>query len=311
MGIKNKIYCFPAMGIYSEVLTNFIKSFDASVIPPNKITKKTIQLGVKYSPEMICFPYKVVLGNLIENIEAGANTFIAIDTKGTCRFKHFFDIHQQVINKLGYKCDVLTFEQYKMFKSFKKINPKKSYFTVFRNVWRTYSDIVKLENREYPFEFRKNGINVGLVGEIYCMHEPGINNNIIKKLRGMDVNVDVSYKLSNFLDKAFKWRNRQKREEIKLSYKYLKQEIGGHARQTLYNSLYYARNNFDGIIHLLPLTCNPEITVQPLLDMISKEYNIPIYSFNIDENESEVAFKTRLETFVHLLKERKNAKFRN
>ena len=32
----------------------------------------------------------------------------------------------------------------------------------------------------------------------------------------------------------------------------------------------YAKDNFDGIIHLLPLSCMPECTVEPIINILSK-----------------------------------------
>ena len=45
------------------------------VIPPVN-NQRTLSLGVKHSPEGLCIPFKLTLGNLIEAAELGADTLI-------------------------------------------------------------------------------------------------------------------------------------------------------------------------------------------------------------------------------------------
>ncbi|MDK2814825.1 MAG: hypothetical protein PWP18_738 [Thermoanaerobacter sp.] len=44
------------------------------VVTPPRPSQKTINYGVKYSPEFACFPLKVILGTYLEAIELGADT---------------------------------------------------------------------------------------------------------------------------------------------------------------------------------------------------------------------------------------------
>ncbi len=46
------------------------------VVPP-PTTHRTLSLGVKYSPETACLPFKLTLGNMIEALESG--TCLTID----------------------------------------------------------------------------------------------------------------------------------------------------------------------------------------------------------------------------------------
>ena len=56
------------------------------LIPPYN-NKNTMELGVKHSPEFVCFPYKMNLGNMIEALDMGANMIFtpAGDWKHSCR----------------------------------------------------------------------------------------------------------------------------------------------------------------------------------------------------------------------------------
>ena len=38
---------------------------------------------------------------------------------------------------------------------------------------------------------------------------------------------------------------------------------------SIYNTIWYGKNGFDGIIHLLPLSCMPESTVETIVDQLA------------------------------------------
>ncbi len=57
---------FPHLGSYHtplEVL--FTSGFGVEYIVPPPITKKTLSLGSRYSPDYVCAPFKYNLGNLL------------------------------------------------------------------------------------------------------------------------------------------------------------------------------------------------------------------------------------------------------
>ena len=70
-------------------------------------------------------------------------------------------------------------------------------------------------------------------------------------------------------------------------------------------SIEYCKKDFDGIIHLLPLSCMPETTIEMLMNRVGQKYKIPIYRFPIDENRFEAGFDTRIETFISVLRRKK------
>ena len=67
------------------------------------------------------------------------------------------------------------------------------------------------------------------------------------------------------------------------------------------NSVTYARNNLDGIVHIAPFTCMPEIVAQSILKEVSQQEDIQILSLVFDEHTAEAGLMTRLEAFVDLL----------
>jgi predicted nucleotide-binding protein (sugar kinase/HSP70/actin superfamily) len=51
--------------------------------------------------------------------------------------------------------------------------------------------------------------------------------------------------------------------------------------------------------------CMPEVTVRPILRRVSEEYNFPVLTLSFDELISEGAIRTRIETFVDVIRLRR------
>ncbi len=299
-----QLFTFPRMGMYTNIFRNLFEDIGCKVLLPPPITQKTIKFGVRNSADMMCFPYKVTLGCFIEALENGADSLIMYENSfGTCRYRHYHTIQKQTLEDMGYEFHMYPITSRNPIKSIKAIAPHVSYHKLAKALLRAYRDMRKIEKVQLEYR-KKNSISIGLIGEIYTMLEPAINYDIIRKLRDMDVDVHTSVLLSDFIKKALN-RIRPMSKLEKEAGLYLKHPIGGHGRESIENTLYYARNNFDGIIHLLPLSCMPETTVEPIINILSKRYDIPVYRFPIDENRFESGFDTRIETFVSLLKRKK------
>ena len=301
---------FPRMGHYTEAFETLTRELGYEPITPPKTTQETIKLGVKHSSDMTCFPFKSTLGNLIQGLNNGADVIIGVGVKPskrvleTCRFNFYSHVQEKILKRLGYKFDMIYIMSggTNILQALKKTNPNLSYFQVLKAIKKTWNKIKEIEKREYTFE--RKDINIGLVGEVYTLWAQSINYDIINKLKKLGVGVHMSVTLSWFLRHQIHLTKEDKEitNEVK---KYFPKRIGGHGWESLYNTIYYAKNKFDGVIHLLPLTCMPETMVEMPMNMISEDYKIPIYRFPIDENNFETGFDTRLETFIKLLKRNK------
>lgn len=119
---------FPRFGSYNVAIEHVIKKgLDCDYIYAPPITKKTIELGAKYSPDFVCTPFKYNLGGYIEAIEAGANTLIQVG--GVCRLGYYGELHEQILKDLGYDITFVNMANASFAKpltfleEFKKINP--------------------------------------------------------------------------------------------------------------------------------------------------------------------------------------------
>jgi len=76
---------------------------------------------------------------------------------------------------------------------------------------------------------------------------------------------------------------------------YLGTMIGGHAQETIGNTVLLCQRRLDGIIQIYPLTCMPEIVAESILPAVERDYNIPILTLIIDEMTGEAGYMTRIE----------------
>jgi len=63
---------------------------------------------------------------------------------------------------------------------------------------------------------------------------------------------------------------------------------------------------YDGLIHLAPFTCMPEIVARNI--MPSTKENIPVLTILCDEQITKTGMLTRLEAFVDLLERKRRVR---
>lgn len=292
----------PRLGIYSSAIKEFFESLGVEVVMPPKVTQEIILPGLMNSSDMMCYPYKVTLGQQIYCLEHGATGLVMYDTCGLCRFKHYHQIQEHTLRQLGYSFTMHTLSLDNLLPKLMEIGGA-SYNTIMKAMAEMMLWIEEAEKKAYTN--RDSDIRVGIIGEVYTCWENDINLDIVKKLQDMGVAVHLSITLSEFVKKVAHLDLFDKRKEKKEALKLLSQEIGGHGLHSIYNTAWYGRLGFDGVVHLMPLSCMPESTVEPLIDYVADKYQIAIYRFPIDENLFEVGFNTRLETFISMLKRRR------
>lgn len=138
----SKKVSFPHMGNYYIAFKPAAKLVGEEVIIPPPMTKRTIEIGCKYSPESACVPFKYNLGNYIEALEKGAN--VLIQAGGGCRFGYYGEVQKEILKKLGYKFQFIKlknnyFTALAEILAFKKINPDLSYKKIVKTLLLSYS----------------------------------------------------------------------------------------------------------------------------------------------------------------------------
>ena len=69
--------------------------------------------------------------------------------------------------------------------------------------------------------------------------------------------------------------------------------------------MYAEERGTDGLIHVSPFTCMPEIMSQNIFPKMREDVDLPILSLIMDEQTGKAGYLTRLEAFVDLMRRKK------
>ncbi len=364
-GKKIKV-AFPHMGTISIAWAAGLKKIGVEPYVPPYTSKKTLSYGTKNSPEAICLPYKLILGNFIEAIEGGADYVAMITSPGICRLGEYGNNIQNTLKDLGYKANYIELSLYDgikgLYNFLKEISGKNDPILIMRAINITIRKIFAIDDldralayyraREVKFgeaekhykkalkmidkvdstldlkhvyhealkEIEKTEIdpnrevlNVDLTGEIFLVNDEFSNQNIERELGRMGVETRRSLTVGSFLKdaiipKAFRPPETHLQRAERMAKPYLMRDIGGDALECVSDVVFADVHGKDGIIHISPFTCMPEIMSQNIFPTMRSEHEIPILTLIMDEQTGKAGYITRLEAFVDLMRRKKRAK---
>ena len=156
---------FPHMGNSYIAFKAAAEALGFEYIVPPLPNQRTLELGTKYSPELICLPFKINLGNFIQALEMGADTLVMAGGVGACRFGYYWKIQELILQDIGYKFEILHLNQLNIPDAYKQLKKKteKSIFLPyfikgFKMMWQKAKVLHKIENLKrnmIPFEQKK------------------------------------------------------------------------------------------------------------------------------------------------------------
>ena len=162
-----------------------------------------------------------------------------------------------------------------------------------------------IENIKLKKVDEKERIRIGIVGEIFVVIEPSINMDIENLLCSLGCEAERSLYLSEWVEHNVFGEKHEKVIQD-LGEKYIEILIGGHAKTTVGNIVDFRKRGFDGIIHLMPFGCLPELVSQSVIPKITSDHDIPVLTLSIDEQTGKSNNLTRIEAFVDLIKNKKS-----
>jgi predicted nucleotide-binding protein (sugar kinase/HSP70/actin superfamily) len=148
---------------------------------------------------------------------------------------------------------------------------------------------------------------VALLGDLYSISEPFFNMNLEESLGYLGIEVDRWLWLSKYLRMPslegllHRGDTRARQEE---AGRYLSRDIGGFAYASVKEATAFVHEGVDGLVHLAPFNCTPEIVAASVLPQLSRDHDIPLLALSFDEHSGEAGLTTRLEAFVDLLERR-------
>ena len=123
---KTRSISFPRYAEYNCAFKYIVEqALGCKYVMPPPLTKRTMDLGTKHSPDFVCTPFKTMLGSMIESLEAGADTLLM--THGLCRLGYYGELLEQILRDLGYQFDFINLSEYDMSK-------KKEYIRIVRRI---------------------------------------------------------------------------------------------------------------------------------------------------------------------------------
>ena len=347
------------MGNVSLAARTFLRELKVEVVIPPPNSGTTLSLGTRYSPETACLPYKLILGNFLQDLEMGADTLIMVtSTNVACRMGYYARSMKGTLEDLGYKFEMIVpgdserglvnlmrfikrrannVSWLKLVSSFRfglaklsALDHLEQLVHRMRAVERTkgtvnrlfqeaqeaidqagtWASLKELE-KEYagrltalPQDPQAQPLLVGVVGETYVLMDPFASRDLESELGKLGVEV----RRRNF---ASRWlrpgvvSSGWKEEAHRAALPYLKRSVGGEGWESVGEKVLCSRD-YDGMVHLLPFTCMPEIIAQNILPSVKED--IPVLTLICDEQTGKQGMLTRLEAFVDLLNRRRQRK---
>jgi len=193
---------------------------------------------------------------------------------------------------------------------------KKSFEKVHKEMIKSFSETSGLFNLKRRYkkvkkQLKKLEVNkpedclkVGIIGELFLVMEPFSNFNIEKELAKMGVEVHRETTLTYLL--FSKPRNRKKL--LRQTEGYLKKVLSGDAIDNVAHAKEMCEHGIDGIIHIKPFACIPEVGAIPIIDKIVHDHDVPAIYLSFDSQTSEEGIRTRLEAFYDMINMRKENK---
>lgn len=361
---KKKIkVAFPHMGTIYVAWSAALRKIGVEPFIPPYTSKKTLSLGTKNSPEAICLPYKLILGNFIEAIEGGADYVAMIASPGCCRLGEYGACINNALHDMGYHANYLELTLYDGIKGLydflAKVSGKKDYILFTKAIILAIRKVFLLDDLQAKLSYcrarevvygesekafkkalkyvdeamntrqmnkakklafaemdkvkldeTRDVLHVDITGEIYLVCDRFSNQDIVKELGKMGVETRKSLTVSGFLKdaiipKIFKKGETHLQRANRLAKPYLMRDIGGDALESVSDVAYADERGIDGIIHISPFTCMPEIMSQNIFPAMRENCEVPILPLIMDEQTGKAGYLTRLEAFVDLMRRRK------
>lgn len=358
-------FTYPHFGSLTYVFEIVLRELGRTdLMLPKQPSRKTSEIGSRYSPEFVCTPFKLTLGTFIEMLDLGADQLGIGGGNMYCRFGLYWPVQRLILEDMGYDFEFFPIPIYDkplgLVKSLQAVSDNCTVWETikaFRTTWvktryiefvdeyhfkyralesekgqtdklakKLHREIVEIQGlgnlrrfgKQIPEIFErtievdkervKNAIKIGVCGEIYVALEPVLNLEVHRKLNEMGVIttncvsfgmlIDFGKKINPFVTLPYQKARRAAKP-------FIGQRCGGETQENLGDIIIYKKKNWDGLVHLYPFTCMPEIITRSIAPEISRIYDMPFLSLVIDEHTGEAGFLTRLEAFVDLIRRKK------
>lgn len=287
---------------YQVLWREFFKGLDCEVIVSDETTKETIEQGKYYSIDESCLSSKIYLGHVVNLKDRCDYLFIprvvnyGKGEKVCVKFNATYDIVKNLfpedkiihynMEKTKYKSELLMYLKLGLKIVNNPFKVVKSYLKAKKSEKRFRKNCLKEQTKKLD----SSNLKILIVAHPYNIYDNYVGKPIIKKLEEMGVELIYADVLDRKTAKMY-----AKKLSPTLYWTYSKELIG---------AISYYQYSVDGIIFLSSFPCGPDSLVNEL--MLRKITALPTTNILIDELSASAGLETRLESFVDILKERRD-----
>ncbi len=344
---------FPHIGNLRVLVKAMADKMGIDLVVPPLTSQRTLSLGVRYSPEMVCLPFKLTLGNFIEALESGADTIMTLGQFGPCRFGYYNRVQEVILRGLGYNFEMVkqshgirSFVKYlangaslrELISGFslgvaklKALEELEQLVYKIRAIERDKGDAtqiyregieaveeagnhqaVKRAKQEHlqklinlPTVSSSDPLKIGIIGEFFVVVDSFANMDLGIELGKLGTEVRRPQSVLewlNFNPFAIAFGLKEKDRSHRAAMPYLTRHVGGDGWQSIGEKVLHAKD-WDGLIHLEPFGCLPEIMARNIMPTTKEE--LPVLNLICDEQTGKAGMINRLEAFLDMIDRRK------
>ncbi len=101
------VITFPQMGNITLAAKAFFEEINIPCVVPQN-NKRALQTGTLLSPDEMCLPFKLMMGNYVSAISRGADTILITGSCGPCRFGEYCELQMKILNRQGLRAELIV-----------------------------------------------------------------------------------------------------------------------------------------------------------------------------------------------------------
>lgn len=285
---------------YYDIWKPFFQELNVEIVESIPTNKDIISRGLNLANDEMCLSFKIYLGH-IDYLKDKCDYLLVprIDNYGlanqTCtNFLAAYDIVHNLVDVkiLNYNIDYRKWEQELdgLFKMGKELHKKR------RDIIRAYHASIKRYEKKKNKDIKDNydnldkeGLKILIVSHPYNTYDEYIGKPILEYLKQLGVIIIYSDKFDTLETQELAYSLSDT-----IYFKYSKENIG--AIPLVYKKI-------DGIIFLSSFPCGLDSLVN---ELVMRKINKPYLNLVVDDLDSLTGIKTRLESFIDILEQKRN-----
>lgn len=311
IGIPNTLFA----AAYLPYWQRFFSILGMETIIPGAIQKGTVDRGAKLIPPEFCMPVKACVGQLIELVEQNVELILLprmIRQSGPDFFCPKFTglpelarfaagIDPQRLFSPEVVCNGWNMRPVQYPAAITSLGQLKNATAQAESYWEEVLNRCRRDHQILPDALSgktimdPGGIRLGLLGYAYALYDPFISKGIVPKLRTLGAELRT-------------W------EMVEPAI--IDKELQGLKRPLLWNfgrvlmgaGLHFLKDpGIDGIIYVTTFNCGPDSIAIKMLELEAGIFRKPFLRIILDEHSSDGHLLTRLEAFLEMLTDQKEA----